>query len=153
MERKRTANVGLYFKVINRDLVCNLYDVTLLCRWVRSGKGGYFKGIVKNYSNIVLCISYERNVEYHMQSEKRAQFSFDINGIFGAGTRRCQPLHYNLQEMSTTTLQPAGDVNHYTTTCRRCQPLHYNLQEMSTTTLQPAGDPMLLCLFSGAFSK
>jgi hypothetical protein len=69
----------------------------LSCKWVYSGEGGYFKGTVKDYSNIVPYISYGRNVEYHMHSEKRAHFSVDINGIFAAGTRRCQPLHYNLQ--------------------------------------------------------
>jgi hypothetical protein len=61
MERKWTAKVALYLKVITRALFCNLYDVTILCRWVHSGKGGYFKGIVKKYSNIVPYISYGRN--------------------------------------------------------------------------------------------
>jgi hypothetical protein len=112
MERKRTENVAVYFKVITRDLFCNLYDVTLLCRWVRSGKGGYFKGIVKNYSNVVLCISYGRNVEYLMQSEKKSSIQFRYKRYI----------------------------------CGRNE-------EMSTTTLQPAADPVLLCLFSGAFSK
>jgi hypothetical protein len=97
MERKRNAKVALYLKVITRDLFCNLYDVNLLCRRVHSGKGGYFKGIVKIYSNIVPYISYVRNVGYHVHSEKSTQFNVDINGIFAAGTRRCQPLHYNLQ--------------------------------------------------------
>jgi hypothetical protein len=97
--KERGLRTLLSFKVITRDLFCNLHDVTLLCRWVRSGKGGYFKGNVKNYANIVLRISYGRNMEYHMPSEKRAQFNFDITGIFAAGTRRCQPQHYNLQQI------------------------------------------------------
>jgi len=97
MERKRTAKVDPYCKVITRDLFCNLYDVTLLCKWVHSGKGGYFEVIVKNYSNIIPCVSYGRNLKYHMYFEKRAQLNVDINGIFAAGTRICQPLYYNLQ--------------------------------------------------------
>jgi len=97
MERERTAKVAPYCKVITRDLFCNLYDVNLLCRWVHSGKGGYFEVIVKNYSTIIPCVSYGRNLEYHMHSEKRAQLNVDINGIFVAGTRRCQLLHYSLQ--------------------------------------------------------
>jgi len=97
MNRKRTAKVAPYCKVITRDLFCNLCDVTLLCRWVHSGKGGYFEVIVKHYSNIIPCVSYGRNLEYHKHSEKRAQLNVDINGIFAARIRRCQPLHYNLQ--------------------------------------------------------
>jgi hypothetical protein len=55
------------------------------------------KEVVENYSDIVPYISSGRYVEYLLHSEKKVQLHVDINGIFGEGTRSCQPLHYNLQ--------------------------------------------------------